>query len=100
MVPPTPPVTLSATTSPFSGMVGTRPAASSPRFGRVTIAEPTTVTNMRPTKKAMTFSKNEYLPNHTMTPPSTPAPIANTLRSTPGKSACNGSAVELIAAAP
>ncbi len=100
MVPPTPPAMLRATTRPPSGIVGTSPVRSAGTFGTVTIAAPTTVTNMSPTNTAMIFSNAEYRPNQTTTAPTRPHTMANTLRSTPGKSAASGSAEELIAAAP
>ena len=56
------------------------------------MARPTTVTNIRPTRTAVIFSKVAYLPNQTMTKPARPITMAQAHSGRNGKTAASGRA--------
>jgi hypothetical protein len=100
IVPPTPPTRPRTYTSEPSGSRGTRPHATSPRFGVTSTAVPTTVTNMTPTSAVMTFSRTAYRPNQTSANPARPQSIAQYRTERNGNSAFSGSPDADIAVAP
>ena len=76
--------------------------ASAPTFGTRSIASPTTVTNMRPTKTSITHSKSSYWPMMQIkNPKTTECRIAQAHSGiTPGNIAITASAEAEGAAAP